>query len=599
VLTQKDLVTEAATPAVAAALSASRRTVVHRQPERPAGSGAAGQGSAFTFEITSQYSWLFIPFLSWVGLVFPLILPPIPLGPIMVSLSWNRREWMSHIRRAMSHVGRKRKEHEFPMGWIVNVGVNLMDMATLGLSHLFITAELLSAMIKEDGTKEERAEIDPVMWVLKWLVLGNVVFVGAYVLCPGLIFKPLLTQLENHLFLQYKIPRGTVKAKTDADVSVEFGALMTARDLAELGNTTPVLLWAESVPVEKEPDALELFRKVLGYLAVPLTANGIAVRWCNLDQSSPSRYAGIAKHLASLKLAERGWTFLQGGKAVRHRSLAPLDVAVEPEHLANVGRQTISLPLAAVIPRNRLSSPDVLVSSLQEALQKNETATGILIVFTASQEQESKTVLDIRNDLLPKVRASLDAAGALVCLANGDKKVNPGLREELNAVQKNFKGAILFRNGKVESHKKLGALSSWDDYAKQIEQWLGKPKTPITGSVEAEYYVAERTDEAIALSHECPVLLLAGVDTDSGGGFVKEVLPEIWRPAEEAGFLICWQADSGDGGGGPPSHGQAGHRVALIHEGQIITEKQVPRGIGSAVHLAAAVEHMLGSIAWE
>jgi len=150
-------------------------------------------------DVEQKYRWLFIPVLSWLGLVFPLVLPPIPLGPIEFSIAWNRRGWMSHITRSLSALGKKRKTYVFPLGWCVNVFINLVDMATLGLSHLFVTASLHDQLAKKAGTNDPHGDFSAVAWVSKWLLLGNVVFVMVYIVCPGLLFRRILLSMEGHL----------------------------------------------------------------------------------------------------------------------------------------------------------------------------------------------------------------------------------------------------------------------------------------------------------------------------------------------------------------------------------------------------------------
>jgi hypothetical protein len=152
--------------------------------------------------LRSRYWWLYIPLISWLFLVFPLVLPPIPLGPIAISVAWNRREWMPFLKKGMACIGRQRKQNGFPLGWFVNFLANLLDMATLGLSTLFVTAELLGAVISRHGTQEERMQTSPILWVMKWLLLGNVVFLAVYISCPGFIYEKLLIRLETVLSRQ-------------------------------------------------------------------------------------------------------------------------------------------------------------------------------------------------------------------------------------------------------------------------------------------------------------------------------------------------------------------------------------------------------------
>jgi len=153
-----------------------------------------------------EYWWLYIPLISWLFMVFPLVLPPIPLGPIALSLAWSRRRFFPFYRRGCEYLGKVDKQRGFPMGWLVNVWSNLLDMVTLGLAQLFATASLLREMIQRDGTEEERAEEDPATWVLKRLLWGNVFFIAAYIVCPGYLYAPLLVRMDKRYGLYGPVP---------------------------------------------------------------------------------------------------------------------------------------------------------------------------------------------------------------------------------------------------------------------------------------------------------------------------------------------------------------------------------------------------------
>jgi hypothetical protein len=173
-----------------------------------------------------EYWWLNIPLISWLLTVFPLVLPPIPLGPIALSLAWSRRRMFAFYKKGCEYLGKPEAKHAFPWGWMVNLMINLWDMATLGLAQLFATASLLKEMIQKDGTEAERAEIDPVWWCFKWLLMGNVFFLAAYFTCPGIIFAPLLIRMEQH----YELHRGTGQTQ---DQPGQPGLFNEARPSAE------------------------------------------------------------------------------------------------------------------------------------------------------------------------------------------------------------------------------------------------------------------------------------------------------------------------------------------------------------------------------
>jgi len=547
---------------------------------------------AVPLDIRRQYRWLYLPLLAWVILVFPLVLPPIPIGPLAFSLAWNRREYMSHINRAMAHLGRQRKKAGFPMGWLVNVFVNLFDMVTLGLSTLFVTAELVSAMIKQDGSPEERAEIDPVAWAFKWLFLGNVVFLALYIACPGLIYERLLTRLERHLYTQYKPVQGVVKSPVAADAGVAYQGVTTYAEVLAQSQSTPVLLYAEDVPTEAEPQVLPIFEKALENLASVLLAQKVAVRWCNLNQSRPSHYREIAQQLATQKPAQRGWYLFRGGVLANHRAVNALPgTAATSEQLASLGRQVLGVPQAAILSQDRLST-DGRLTSLEQAKSWSSKAPMVVIVPSSIMDEDA-TTLDIRKKLWPQIAPTLRAAGAGLCLAFPGAKDGARLKEDIQAVQNKFTGALLYRNGQLASQAKLGYWStSWDDYAKAIKGWFDNPQVAPGASVEATYYIARSLAEVQTLGQRQPVLAITTQQSDEAAGqqqFADEVLPDIWHYCQRVGVQVCWCNAQ------PTTTGLPSSAALLVRGGQVVQTREVQAGAGSSTRYVTAARALLGS----
>ena len=193
----------------------------------------------------------YIPLISWLFMVFPLILPPIPLGPIALSLAWSRRRFFPFYKNGCEYLGKVEKQRGFPMGWLANVWINLYDMVTLGLAQLFATASLLREIIQRDGTEEERAEEDPATWVLKRLLLGNVFFIAAYIVCPGYIYAPLLIRMDRRYALYGPLP-----LPSEEELVAPPPKALTAEAMAgEL--ETASLLSEAAVPVwPRQPEAV-------------------------------------------------------------------------------------------------------------------------------------------------------------------------------------------------------------------------------------------------------------------------------------------------------------------------------------------------------
>ncbi len=145
-------------------------------------------------QVRKKYWWLYIPVISWLFFVFPLLFA-LPLGPIILGVAFSRRRLFSFYKKGCEHLGEKEKDR----GIAYRTYVNFYDILTLGLSQLFATARLLREMIQQDGTEAERSQIDPLLWCWKWLGIANVAFIAIYVICPGIVYEPLLSRLEGHL----------------------------------------------------------------------------------------------------------------------------------------------------------------------------------------------------------------------------------------------------------------------------------------------------------------------------------------------------------------------------------------------------------------
>jgi len=543
--------------------------------------------------LRKRYFWLYIPAVSWVLLVFPLVLPPMPIGPLAVSMAWNRRlEWMSFVRRSMADLGRKPPQRGFPMGWFANVGVNALDLATLGLTHLFVAAELLGALIEKDGDDAERAEIRPVTWAIKWLVLGNVVFLLIYVLCPGLILERMIFRIEKHLYRRHVPVKGTVASESSQDRVLTFESVMTFDEVASLSEKSPVLLFAAHEAGEAEPHRAHQFQQALAVIANDLIAGGVAVRWCNLNAQAPTHYRKIIEGLAAVNLSKPGWMLFRRGKIVARRTAAGGDVDL----LVQLARETLGVAQHAAFAPERLGRREWRIRSLQEALDRSAQGPVLLVAYKASGEMEDQTILGIRTTLLPMIRPAVDAEKAIVCLGNTDKGNGDRIREELGRMGKNFHGVVLVRGGVVEKEKKMGGFSTWGDYAKEIHGWLGGERPKSAATVDARYFTVASLEEASAKTSDRFVLLFAGC----AGEFVPKILPEIWLEAQDSRTPLCvWNG------------GEAGKKdfrdnklsltsVSLLAGGRIRESREIKAGTGLATRYVDAARGLFdktGSVA--
>lgn len=551
--------------------------------------------SGIQIDMRKQYGVFFLPFLSWIGLVFPLILPPIPLGPLALSLSWNRRLYMSHMRRGITHLGRVQKTYEFPMGWLANVGVNLVDLATLGLSHLFITAELLDAMIKQDGTPEERSEISPLTWVIKWLLIGNVIFVAVYIVCPGLILKKLFARLEKHLYDQFQQVKGTVYSSDSSKTPVSYEGVTTFEELARAGLESQVLLFSENLFQEKEKFALVAFEQTLQSLAPDIAASGTLVRWCNMNQGAPSHYRDITQYLVN-KGVGRGWNLFCNGELKVSKTVWLGESGFDMEAMEIAARQVLGIPRVALIPSSRVGFSDLKVTSFSQLQDLSRQVPVILITFSSTIEYQRSTRLGIRNSVLPEIRDAVEANRARVCLVNVDKKLRQDFRAGLEQLLPNFSNtsAMLLRDGSIVNHEKFGFFSGYNNYAATINKWLGvqsDAKKENEGTVKVRYYVADSLQEAQRISVEQPVLVFLSKEVSRDKAvkeLIENILPDICIDCEKEGVRLCCYNVQKKESADLPDAG-----VVLIEAEKIITKVEVKAGDGSAIDYVDAAKQLL------
>jgi thiol-disulfide isomerase/thioredoxin len=83
------------------------------------------------------------------------------------------------------------------MEWIINVFINIIDLGTLGLRSAFMAA-WLADLVNARASKLAGCEPDTrnVEWLLKWLLLGNVVFLVAWIVYPGWVLCRFAESME-------------------------------------------------------------------------------------------------------------------------------------------------------------------------------------------------------------------------------------------------------------------------------------------------------------------------------------------------------------------------------------------------------------------
>jgi len=550
----------------------------------------------FPVNIRKHYIWLYLPVLSWLCLVFPLVFIPIPvfvLGPIGIALfpSTTRRKSISFFRRSYARVGRRPPSANSTamFRWTDDAFINLFDIATLGLSNLFVAAGLLKEMIDKEGSEEERAEPDPVGWLLKWLLIGNIPFIAAYILCPGLIFEQILYRLERHLYLHYEPLRSTIPV---GDREVLCRSITSWQELQALSQRRPVLLYTTVVAPEDEPAALEKFIGLAGSLAPDPVDENTLVGWCNCQRDAPSHYRNLARHLKAARVGQRAWSYFVEGELVATREVA-LDQIADTQRVANLARQTLGVPQAVEVLEGRVDTPDVVVRSLRTVEDRSQESPVLVVVFSASDSQEAATIVEIREKLIPKIRPALEDQGAALVLANAGRQDDTLVREQLTRYDLGGQGFIYLKDREVAALKKYGFLWTWDEYARDINAALGHEVPSQLPTVQLRYWVVKTVEEALHLSERRPVLLITRTHYDAAKAlaeFSKAVLPDVCSSAEKQGAIICWYE------GQPKDARVAKNGVTLVKDGVVSSAVEVGPAVGDALRHSEAIRSVLSSL---
>ena len=121
----------------------------------------------------NSYWWLWIPVLGWVPFALPLVFP---LGPVMVGMSFANK--MRFVSEAAAH-----NEDTLPDG----VGAFIGGFYTLGYNAVWRTYKAAQKMLSEQSGQS-------VAKIPGWRPL----FLPLYILCPALVFMPLIRAMCKH-----------------------------------------------------------------------------------------------------------------------------------------------------------------------------------------------------------------------------------------------------------------------------------------------------------------------------------------------------------------------------------------------------------------
>jgi hypothetical protein len=463
-------------------------------------------------QIKSRYVWLRIPLISWLVLVFPLVLPPIPLGPIAVSLSWDRFEEVDVVKRARRFAGRPGKSYGFPMGWLVNVLMNLLDLVTLGLRSAFMAAWLadeVNAQAARLGT--DKPPSSHVLWLLKWLLLGNVVFLIVWVLYPGWVLCRFVESMERTLYDAYRAE----PVQVDVAVGSERHATIVAQPAlsseplleASKGRLTLLAVYAQPLAPDETREHEILIQAVSAQVrasAEQLVEHQVVVFWCNVAQGYPTHYQQVASLLpASVKKGGR-WVAFRDSKVVCTATCASEAIA------------------------KALGVPATIRAIDNMTVGKNATELGE--IRTASQQQP--VVLFINGSAFgplalvkcynPAFLRAVATRHARVYFMKLEKRGQLG--EDLRQCDLLWTGCAIWHEGRPVERVKMGWLSTTTEVLSKVTAWLSNTDSPAAQNTanEAEHryrplpcHVFARWQQVIEASGKQLLVLAAGSGMDT------------------------------------------------------------------------------------
>jgi hypothetical protein len=304
-------------------------------------------------------------------------------------------------------------------------------------------------MIRQDKYEKSNSQTDPVLWLVKWLLLGNVLFLATYVICPGLIFERILFGLEGHLYNQYKGFSDFVESPVQPGKMLAYSHAESVEELVRLSHTGPVLLYGANVAIEAESEELKTFKNQLPSLCHVLIEKGIMLRWININLQAPSHYEDAVNWIRTQGEVLSGWYLLQDGKIVDYR-----DVTIG---LIDSARQIIGVPFAVIVADvHRVELPTV--TTFDEVVNMSRSIPLLLFTCRAEKGDGEKAVKSgLLKQVLPAITKGFSRSQVRVAFANvgGIFRLNPIAKTMVDR-GKRYCGCQLYRDGNLLAEEKVG-----------------------------------------------------------------------------------------------------------------------------------------------
>ncbi|MHB1315805.1 MAG: hypothetical protein ACYCX2_10020 [Christensenellales bacterium] len=537
--------------------------------------------------IRSRYAMLQIPFVSWVLLVFPLILPPIPIGPIAVSLAWNRFEQMELVRRARRFINRPAKEFGFPAGWLVNFFINMADIITLGLRSAFAAASLADKV--DYRANRNTPPQNNVKWLVKWLFLGNVFFLAAWIVFPGWVLLHLVRNMEQVMFDQYRMEPVHVEIETEAGEHKTVSAYPAyTPQVLNSGRITMLGVYNMPLAPTETTESNALVESLVTQLRTcsdQLLAYDVPVFWCNVSRLYPTHYQQVGAILP--KGSPHAWYAFSNGRIVCGASTCSEAIA-----------KALGIPA-------KIRAVENMVIGAYAADVRSLMDTSFIKPVVCFIHTSMFSPTELIKNATPAFLQTVSSSNAAVFFLPHTKEEPLG--SQLKAQGLLFKGCAVIYRGQITARIKIGWTTAWPDDLNKIAKELSAFDTQqaLVLSKDAQHaykalpcYIYGQWEQVIKASALQRVVLACGPHMDTqkaevtflqrtGNLFIERGYQLAVAPIEKNNV-------TGSVADGLRAAGQRSEGCYVIHHGQVIAAiaKTAPQTALADCWLPDAVKYL-------
>jgi hypothetical protein len=364
--------------------------------------------------------------------------------------------------------------------------------------------------VKSASSRAGQAATSHVGWLLKWVLLGNVVFLAIWVIYPGWFLLRFAASIERALYDAYQAEPLEVKVDvgTGNNQIIHATPALSADAVVQASRSGLTLLGVYTLPLAQSEttegdDLRQGVATQVRTAAQQLLQHGAAVFWCNLAQSYPTHYQDVAALLPARAKQNGTWVALREGQVVC---------------AATTCSEAIAKALG--VPAGVRAIDHIVVGTNAADLQSIRTASQerpILAFTYGGGFGPTELVKNSTSDFLRAVAAR----GAAVFWIKLTKKGTLG--EDLQKHNVSFTGCAIWHKGEPVKRIKMGWFSSATEDIKKVTAWLlsdGACGATERADSEHKYrtvpcYIYSEWQQVLDASTDGPVILASGARMDT------------------------------------------------------------------------------------